>query len=96
MRINHLGALAAMALGASVISRGPADEDREEIRVLSLPPDPFASEFIRAPRVRAASNSPSRVYGSRSRYMPHIGTKERARHAHKPDGPMHGLPPLFR
>lgn len=25
----------------------------------------------------------------RSKYMPHIGAKERARHAGKPDGPMH-------
>lgn len=31
-----------------------------------------------------------------SNRMPHIGTKERARHAGKPDGPMHGLPLLFR
>lgn len=28
--------------------------------------------------------------------MPHIGAKERARHAGKPDGPMHGLPPRHR
>ena len=29
-----------------------------------------------------------------SRYMPHIGTKERARHAGKPDGAMHAVPPI--
>ena len=29
-----------------------------------------------------------------SRYMPHIGAKERARHAGKPDGAMHGKGPL--
>lgn len=32
----------------------------------------------------------------RSKYTPHIGNKERARHAGKPDGPMHGLPLLRR
>ena len=29
-----------------------------------------------------------------SRYMPHIGAKERARHAGKPDGVMHAVPPI--
>lgn len=29
-----------------------------------------------------------------SRYMPHIGAKERARHAGKPDGVMHAAPPI--
>lgn len=33
---------------------------------------------------------------TRSRYTPHIGAKERARHAGKPDGAMHGLPYLHR
>lgn len=28
------------------------------------------------------------------RYMPHIGAKERARHAGKPDGVMHAAPPI--
>lgn len=32
--------------------------------------------------------APRREY-SRSKYTPHIGAKERARHAGKPDGPMH-------
>jgi hypothetical protein len=32
----------------------------------------------------------------RSRWMPHIGDKERARHAGKPDGLMHKAPPLFQ
>ena len=27
-------------------------------------------------------------------YMPHIGAKERARHAGKPDGVMHAVPPI--
>lgn len=30
----------------------------------------------------------------RSRHMPHIGAKERARHAGKPDGVMHAVPPI--
>lgn len=30
------------------------------------------------------------------RYMPHIGAKERARHAGKPDGAMHGQGPIHK
>lgn len=29
-----------------------------------------------------------------SRYVPHIGAKERARHAGEPDGVMHAAPPI--
>lgn len=39
----------------------------------------------RSEPVRARKNYRPR----HSRYMPHIGAKERARHAGKPDGPMH-------
>lgn len=31
---------------------------------------------------------------TRSRWVGHLGAKERARHVGKPDGAMHGLPPI--
>lgn len=37
-----------------------------------------------------------RLCANGSKYMPHTGSKERARHAGNPDGAMHGLPPLHR
>lgn len=36
----------------------------------------------------------TRAQYSRSKYMPHIGDKERARHAGKHDGVVHGQPPI--
>lgn len=65
--------------------------------VLAAGAPPRYLDVIDAATHERPMNQATRSYRPKaSRYMPHIGAKERARHAGKSDGPMHGLPPLFR
>lgn len=57
-------------------------------QALEAGPDPV--------RLRKRSAARPTAYRSPRGRLPHIGAKERARHAGKPDGAMHGLPPLHR
>ncbi len=58
-----------------------------------LNPDYFAQMEHRRYAMRAnresAGLNPIPVPPQPNKYTPHIGAKERARHAGKPDGPMH-------
>lgn len=92
-RQNFMVAAAALALsGAGMLHR----RDDEGDRVIEARDDAlgFKALYLGSPRRPDRHRSISAQ--DRSRYMPHIGAKERARHAGKPDGPMHKLPPLFR
>lgn len=77
-----LASIAALAMMASpAMGRSYELSEADPWRDADLDKRPARSNF----RPRRASNR-----------TPHIGKKERARHAGKPDGAMHGLPPLFR
>lgn len=78
---GHIGAIAALAMMAS-----PA-MSVDYSRAIEMPDGPPPPK-----KAKSTTHTYSRIRGR----MPHIGAKERARHAGKPDGPMHGLPPLFR
>lgn len=87
LRLGALGVMAAMA--AMAARPNQYDESKEITLVDPLPTlDPLAVELLRERAFRQSYGTGRRYY-STSRYMPHIGAKERARHAGKPDGPMH-------
>jgi len=60
----------------------------ESPRALEAGPEPI----VPRKKPAATAHAPRKA----SKRMPHIGMKERARHAGKTDGSMHGLPPLHR
>lgn len=81
MKKALFAAAAMMALGSGYVLVSGA-------HAIEAGPEPVR------PRKRIRVESP--VYRSPRGRLPHIGAKERARHAGKPDGPMHGLPLLHR
>jgi len=89
--IAVMGAAVAAVLGGALARR-----DDEFDRAIEARADPFDLKSFYLGSPRRPDRGRSITARDRSRYMPHIGAKERARHARKPDGPMHKLPPLFR
>lgn len=79
--------MASLALAAS----GMLGLQSTEIVAGSIS-DPWRDYDLGALRPARSHFRPRRI----SNRMAHIGAKERARHAGKPDGPLHGLPLLFR
>lgn len=77
--MKRSGLMAAMAMLAMGGALGAAAHPIELVE---------APEPARKKRVSTAAYSEP----PRSKRMPHIGAKERARHAGKPDGPMHRTP----
>lgn len=75
----------SLAIAAAVIASGSMLGAGRGIRLTPAVADPEPIPLIR-PLIR---KSTYRAPNGGSRYMPHIGAKERARHAGKPDGPMH-------
>jgi hypothetical protein len=73
-------AMSAMAAGLAVVSGAS--------QAIEAGPEPV--RFRKRTVLRPTTYRPPRGR------LPHLGAKERARHAGKPDGPMHGLPLLHR
>lgn len=81
--MRNLSALAAAALlMGSTMGRQGDTLFREIIEVPSF-------DFVGRHHRTRMTSSPSRRPRSRSKYMPHIGAKERRRYIGWPDGPMH-------
>lgn len=81
---------AAMAAASLAATRRVAGELAQGVDLLDFPDLGYLSGAAR----RRGYSTLGRSYDARSRYMPHIGAKERARHAGKPDGVMHAVPPI--